>query len=379
MNILLPHSKSIDLRILALRYVASVSDRQFPEDDEGWDDCADTREFHDAIEILKRADSSDEIPEVSISEGAAPFRFFLALAASSPGKRIRIRIGERLSLRPHLPLVKALRESGASIDLISEREYIVEGKRLRGGRIAVDSSLSSQYPSALLLASPLWDEPLILGRDTENIPSRPYLDMTIEMLRKFREEGLLPERERDWSAAAFWIEARLLAEVSGLPFPEISFPGLLPPGASLQGDSRAEELGRMFLYCTRMEVDMERTPDLVPAFAFLSGLGGKSFRFTGVANLRLKESDRLESLREELGKFGCRIKLGENYIEGDPAGKAGDEEIRIDPHEDHRIAMAAAMARFASWRVSIEHQEVVRKSYPMFWEALGLMIEDGLS
>lgn len=367
MKIFLPHSKSIDLRLLALRYVAFVSGSPFPEDDEGWDDCADTREFHNALEILKSADSSDEIAEVRITEGAAPFRFFLALAASSPGKRVRIRIGERLSLRPHQPLVEALRKSGASIDLISAREYSVEGKRLKGGRINLDSSLSSQYLSALLLASPLWDNPLIRENTAEKIPSRPYLDMSVGMLRKFREEGILPERERDWSAAAFWIEARMLAEVSGLPFPEISFPGLLSPGVSLQGDSRAEELGRIFRDCSRMEVDMEPTPDLVPAFAFLCGLGGKPFRFTGVANLRLKESDRLESLREELGKFGCRINAGDNYIEGDPAGKAGREEIRIDPHGDHRIAMAAAMARFAGWRVVIDHPEVVGKSYPGFW------------
>lgn len=377
MKIRLPYSKSVDLRLLALKYVAEARGVSMPEVVPESGTCRDTSEFGKALRELMQAGGSRET-KLYISEGAAPFRFLLALAASSPGKRVLIRIGRRLSQRPHAPLTDALRAMGASVERISESGFSVVGRRLSGGSVRVDSALSSQYLSALLLASPLWKEQPDLSVDFGNVQSRPYLEMTRRMLGFYLREEFLPDREPDWSAAAFWIEGELLARSAGRPFPKLDMEGLLPFGVSLQGDSRAGELAKRFLRPGVMMEDMSATPDLVPAFAFLCGLGRKRFNFTGVGNLRYKESDRLEAIRMELGKFGCRVSVGSDHIEGIPAGEPTNKVIHIDSHGDHRIAMAAAMAVFAGWSVDVDNPEVVKKSYPEFWEHLNLAINSSL-
>lgn len=375
MDIELPYSKSLDLRLLALGYVDSLRGGSMGAPDTSGA-CLDVVQFDQALGILRQAhEAADgDWRDVTISEGAAPYRFFMALAASTHGVKIRLHAGKRLSERPIGPLAATLNRIGGDVKRTNAATFEITGKRLRGGAIAVDTRMTSQFLSALLLSSPLWENGIDLDRIPNDFPSRPYFEMTRRMVEGYMKGRPIPPRERDWSAAAFFVEGDLLARHAGLPFPRLDFPGLPEPGQSLQGDSRTVALAQEWLVPAPFEMDMEATPDLVLPFAFLCGLGGKEFRFSGVANLRLKESDRLEALKSELEKFGCRIEIGPDTLSGLPAMPSRREiPVEVDPHGDHRMAMAAAMARFGGWKCNVADPQVVAKSFPGFWQQLGLL------
>lgn len=411
----LPLSKSVALRALAAAWCAGGAEiLQRRECLRLSAACRDTVEFNAALKVLR----APAPLRVMISEGAAPLRFLLALAASTPGATVEIDAGQYLRRRPITPLLEALRHAGACIRINPEGFPItVCGTLPDGGRIPVETNASSQFASALMLAAPLWRNGATLLYDNRATVSVPYIKMTAAMMRRFgirveispgaisihpgryQTPAELPAAETDWSAAAFLYETALL-----LPGTPIRIKALTPASASLQGDSRIADLYRQAGVSTQYHpdggativgnggetrikscsdpliADMRDIPDAVPPLAVGLSLRGIPFRFSGVGHLRHKECDRLQALTGNLARFGIRLRAGADTLEWH--GERG--EARTCPHVatfgDHRMAMAFAPAAAVAGGLTLDDPQVVSKSFPHFWanmRRLGFILQSG--
>lgn len=398
----LPPSKSIALRQTVIDALASGS----PQITFTGGSCDDIDDLMNAVTILKSAPEGEETP-VRFRLGAAPVRFFLALAASSPGKIITIDADPHLKLRPISPLIEALRQAGADIVCLEDEGSLpvkVTGKKLSGGIVDVSGNISSQYLSALLLVSPSWEKGAQIKIRLDQIVSASYAEMTLRMMA---DNGVKPEVlkdqiivssgayspvenrmvEPDWSAAAFFYETALL-----MPERVVEIENLTQPENSLQGDSKCyeifERIGVDTLFkegsCTltvnsfrvaellktreMLTFDLSSTPDLAPALAVAMALRGIHFRLEGISTLRKKESNRVQSISNELYKLGYILKETEDSLSWKGEKHKPEEKCpEISTYADHRIAMAFAPAE-ALGLCKVKDKDVVSKSYPGFWE-----------
>lgn len=353
--------------------------------------------------------------EVTIRPGAPPagaaidcgasgtlFRFLVAVAATIPG-RWRLDGTPRLRERPVGPLVAALRELGAPIACEPGRDgfapLAVEGGSLGGGRVRLDAGESSQYLSALLLAGQRAAGPIEI--EVVALTSAPYVELTIDAVRR---AGGRVERAG---------EHRFLTQPSELPGGEVTiepdlsaaaYPAaaaaltggdVLLAGVSLasrQGDRRLLEiLARMGAELTEdaagvrvrggslaaIDDDLSDIPDQVPTLAALAPFARGTTRIANVAHLRLKESDRLSAMASELRRAGAAVEelrdgLVIPGIWADAAPPA--DAVTIDPHDDHRIAMAMALVGLRRQNLAIRDPQVVAKSWPQFWRELERLV-----
>ena len=269
--------------------------------------------------------------------------------------------------------------------------------------------VSSQFVSAVLMIAPLAGGiTLTLEGDTV---SRPYIDMTLALMRHFGIDAqecvnmgselassamlqttiVVPAGnyrsatcyvEGDWSAASYWFALKALQPQSRITLSPLR-------QNSLQGDSAIVEMmaplgvkaqfledDKVVLSSDKARLvhtyrrDMAETPDLVPTLAVTLCLLRVPFVLTGVATLRLKESDRLEVLRVELAKLGYSLEVGDNGLRYNGNHNEINGEVTLSPHGDHRIAMALSLAATRHPGITIKDAEVVTKSYPNWWEQL---------
>lgn len=307
-------------------------------------------------------------------------RFLTAFFAQREGADVVLTGIERMKQRPIAPLVDALRALGADISYLEKEgcpPLHIRGCRLKGETICVDGSISSQYVSALLMIAPMTGASRLTL--TGRIVSRPYIEMTRALMAHFgvpttwedEHTLLIPSStyrakplaiEGDWSAASYWLAFEALAQQQGIPY-DVTLNGLTTP--SLQGDSVCAE----FFKKSPIIVDFTDCPDLVQTMAVAYCLLGKPFVFTGTESLRIKETDRIAALITELGKLGYTLTYQDGTLEWN--GKITSETSnQIATYNDHRMAMAFALAAMTHDAVCIEHPEVVSKSYPAFWEDL---------
>lgn len=309
-------------------------------------------------------------------ESGSTLRFLLPVAAAL-GVEATFTGRGRLPQRPNGPLAEALRDHGTTVDsdLLPTR---VCG-RPAPGTWTLPGNVSSQYITGLLFALPLLDgdSEIVL---TTKLESAAYVDMTLQALGQFGVEAVPTERgwrvpgrqryhspgavrtEGDWSSAAFWLAANAMGSKVGLD-------GLDPD--SVQGDRAAAAL------LGRDEIDVSGVPDLTPALAVAAAARNGRTVFTGGARLRLKESDRLQSVADLLTALGHGVQVTRDglIVEGGTPAPT-DAPVRVvDGAGDHRIVMAAAVAATAADRpVRILGAQAVAKSYPDFFrdfEALG--------
>lgn len=394
-EITLPLSKSISNRALILDALTPGS--AHPEVAA----CDDT-------DVMLSALADPLADRIDIGAAGTAMRFLTAFMAATPDRTVTIDGTPRMRQRPIGPLVDALRELGADIDYAGEEGFpplTIRGRRLRGGAIAIDGSVSSQYISALLMIAPAMEQGLSLTLEG-NVTSRPYIDMTIGMMRargaevestpscvKVTPGSYLPVSEAveaDWSAASYWFEIAALS--SGF----ITLRGLSPH--SLQGDAGIAQLievtglthewqedGSLELLPTpdpgaRLIADLSGTPDIAQTLAVTCCLLSIPFRFGGLANLRIKETDRLQALADQLIKMGYPLTIDDNgEIFWDGRRYPIYEAPAIDTYSDHRMAMAFAPAALYMPGLQINDIEVVTKSYPGFWDDLrhaGFIIEE---
>lgn len=389
-----PGSKSVAARAMILRRVFGNLTEL-----EGIPDCGDSMDlkfnlekYDCAMATPAKRDSSD-IARYWLGDGGTTYRFFTALAASTPGFSGEIGCSSQLARRPMKPLYDALEEAGANLKFFDESDYSiigVKGRSLDGTGVKVDSSKSSQFLSALMMVSPLWRNPLEYDREVS--ARLPYVVMTEKMVDIFSEKPAKYRVEGDWSAASYFYQLALIR-----PDIIVEVEGLLPPEQSLQGDSACVEIfgtlgvstefiGEIArLKCvshpdkgSEVEFNLEKTPDLVPAVVAGCCFAGIRFHISGVANLRYKESDRLSALREELSKLGYSLIVGNDSIEWH--GEMGAMESRvvknlfkespltvIDSHGDHRIVMSTMLHAAMGENIRIKGSLDVYKSFPDFF------------
>lgn len=321
-------------------------------------------------------------------ESGSTLRFMLPIAAAL-GVKTQFLLAGRLPNRPLSPLREVLEKNGITLSASGSNPLCMEGK-LTGDRFAIPGNVSSQFISGLLFALALCGEGghlTILDR----LESAPYVDMTCDALRRFgavierTENGydvLSPAHtatadeaavEGDWSNAAFPLAA---AAIGG----EVTMTGL--DLRSHQGDRAILDLLSRFgaEVCSSenaitvrhrplhgIEIDASQIPDLVPVLATVASVAEGTTHIFGAARVRLKESDRLVTVREMLSSLGATLVETEDglVIEGKPALMGGT----VPSAGDHRIAMSAAVASVACREpVTITGAEATAKSYPAFFD-----------
>ncbi|MBP3827822.1 MAG: 3-phosphoshikimate 1-carboxyvinyltransferase [Prevotella sp.] len=397
----LPASKSISNRALVINAMAKGADMP-----DNLSDCDDTQVIIRALQ---------EMPEtIDIKAAGTAMRFMTAYLSVTEGEHI-ITGTERMRHRPIQVLVNALRYLGADIRYLGEEGFPplrIHGRPLEGGKVEIPGNVSSQYISALLMIGPILKNGIELTL-TGTIISRPYIDLTIHLMHDFgakvtwqdvrtikAEPGGYTVRpfqiENDWSAASYWYEIMALCQDREA---EIRLPGLCD--GSRQGDSGVRYLFSMLGVKTafddtesgnpttvtlrkvrtslpRLDYNFINQPDMAQTLVVCCAMMDIPFHFTGLASLKIKETDRMEALKTEMRKLG--------YVIRDVDGKEllWDGErceaslAPIDTYEDHRMALAFAPAAFKFPGLRINNPQVVSKSYPLFWqhlESVGFTIE----
>jgi 3-phosphoshikimate 1-carboxyvinyltransferase len=344
--------------------------------------------------------SEIEIPKSEINVGPAGTAMrFLTAYLTQQNEEVILTGSARMKQRPIGVLVDALRQLGAKIDYIENDGFpplrIAGGLQQLTDQISIKGDISSQYITALLLIAPRL--PLGLTVEIEGgLTSKPYVEMTLAMLQQagiqhlwegnniqirhqdFRETAL--HVEPDWSAASYWYAIAALADEA-----ELFLPGLT--AYSLQGDSVITEImanfgitsqfkdGGVYLKkeaktVERKIFDLKSCPDLAQTIIVVCAALGHDATFTGLETLKIKETDRIKALQNELDKFGVKlIEKGQVY-KLDCSEKFIPARIVINTYEDHRMAMAFAPLALIIPEIEIEDATVVEKSYPAFWEDL---------
>lgn len=338
---------------------------------------------------------------VDIGAAGTAMRFLTAYFALQPGRHV-LTGSERMQHRPIGILVDALRSLGADIDYAKAEGFpplTVTGCRLEGGTLSLPGNVSSQYLSALLMIAPLLDCGLTLCIEGEPV-SVPYIDMTLSLMRHFGavarwedkctlcvEPGPYKARpfviENDWSAASYWYEMVALSPCSAT---EVHLPGLF--SESVQGDSEVRTLFEPLGVATRFDSDgivlskcrtgnglfvrdLKNQPDLAQTLVCTCLAQGRPFSFSGLGNLKIKETDRLNALCVEAAKLGYTLsEQADSVLAWDGRRSPSRPGAVISTYEDHRMAMAFAPLSLAMHSITIDNPGVVSKSYPSFWNDL---------
>ena len=320
---------------------------------------------------------------IDISDCGTAARFLVTYLACHEGEWL-LTGTQRMRHRPMAPLVEALRSLGADIQYVEKEGFLplrIQGKPIAGGKTTLNMTQSSQFASSLVMAAPMLPNGLELEL-VGNLSSLPYLDMTLNMMCHFSAQAERQGRrvvvqpkpyqpipfaiEPDWTAASYWYEMAAFSEECEIRLKGLGGPSTGSGTACLQGDAIIAEWMQQLGVGTAVEgddlvlrkipfekrplhFDFSQHPDLYPTMAATCAGLHMEAHFTGLDNLTLKESDRVEAMQAELSKLG-------------------QQPLRFCAHNDHRIAMALAPLSMLFGPATFDHPEVVEKSYPNFWK-----------
>lgn len=396
-DITLPASKSESNRALMIAAYGG-----FEPVFQNLSDSNDTKVLNKALQRLPSIDSSfptslrrkcfafDEVNDIEgrlqtidIADCGTAARFLATYLACHEGEWL-LTGTQRMRHRPMAPLVDALRAFDADIQYVEQEGFLplrIIGKHLAGGKVTLDMTQSSQFASSLVMAAPMFPNGLELEL-VGDLSSLPYLDMTLNMMcyfsaqagRQGRRVVVQPKPyqskpfaiEPDWTAASYWYEMAAFSEECEIRLKGLGGPSTGSGTACLQGDAIIAEwmqqLGvgtfvegddivlRKIPYEKRpLHFDFSQHPDLYPTVAATCAGLHMEAHFTGLENLTIKESNRVEAMQTELSKLD-------------------QQPLRFFAHNDHRIAMALAPLSMLFGPVTFDHPEVVEKSYPNFWK-----------
>lgn len=375
-------SKSISNRLLILQSIfPNITIKNLSTSD-------DTRHMSDAL----KSSSS----KINIGHAGTAMRFLTSFFSVKKNSIVEIYGSKRMHKRPISILVKSLKEIGAKIEYLENSGFPplkITGQKLKSNKLKIDSSISSQFISSLILISPKIEGGLeieMTGKDT----SVPYIEMTMDLLKKI---GVLVKHqhniisinqkdkinaidiivEPDWSSASYFYSIVSLAEI-GYCLELVNF-----NSHSIQGDKRVTKIFELFGVKTtfldksiRLEkiskakkiisLDLSSNPDLAQTIAVTCLALKISCKLTGLHTLKIKETDRIIALENEIKKFNIFPVVTNESIEFN-ASKAIFNATKILTYEDHRMAMAFACLAIKT-DLEIEDSGVVSKSYPEFWE-----------
>lgn len=409
----LPYAKSIANRVMVLR---SLRGESLPTPDARWSD-----DMHAMRRVLDPPLGKDGWRIAHAGPAGMAYRFGMAFWATQPGSKVLLCADDRLRERPIQALVDALRSQGALIEP-AEQGWRIQGLRLPGGILEVDSRLSSQFASALTLVAETAENPLKI-QSTSGMASAPYWAMT---QRLAQGQNLLWPPERDWSAAFVFMAA------VGLRGFGIDLKGLSLD--SLQGDAASMEWGPDLKFSVSLidgglhvepappigslateplpalppwVVDFKNLPDLAMPAIVAAALQGRSGIASGLLTLNLKESPRLDATVNMLRALGCIAEQGPDWLrwtaphgaggqadqvlglgrgagEGfsdaarrgaDEANGSGLQRLELDSLDDHRMAFCAGLIALRR-PVRLRQSAAVSKSFPDFWKEFAVFGPD---
>jgi 3-phosphoshikimate 1-carboxyvinyltransferase len=367
-------------------------------------DCEDTRLLAKALSttgwqidwgrdiVIGTRGEVEAVASVDLGNSGTGARLLIGLLAATPGRFV-VDGTSRLRERPMLPLLDALGSLGARVEgSDGGLPVFVQGSLMKGGRVDIRPETSSQFVSSLLLAGTLMTGGLDLSVEGE-LPSRPYVDLTLDVMSSFGVEVEHATGSRQWrvppgaapphensvgggrSAAAFLGAAAAVVggEVDVGPLQSTSHQGDRAVCAILEeagvevttGSDRTVfrgPAGRSF------RADLRDTPDLFPALVVVAAAVPPGSELTGLDHLRHKESDRFSVMVSNLERLGCEFQVGESSCK---VVRSLDRVSGPPPDataaDDHRIAMAMAVAALAAGPVRLDNTDCVAKSFPGFW------------
>jgi 3-phosphoshikimate 1-carboxyvinyltransferase len=393
----LPASKSISNRLLLIRALCGKS---FVIDNLSQAD--DSLLLQRLLDTVIHGNGRKKVVELDTANAGTAMRFLTSFLAMRCGKWV-LTGSERMKQRPIGILVDALKQLGASIDFLAKPGYpplLIHGNALNGRELIIDSGVSSQFTTALLLIAPYLPEGLILHLKGKTVSS-PYADMTIRLMQLYGSKvkqgktrihvkpGAYEPRdsavESDWSAAAFWYEAAVFAddvdlELQGLQFESLQGDAVLPAiyqnfGIRTEFTGHGIRLTKIHKKIDGFYFDFTDFPDIAQAvIATCVGIGIRG-RFEGVQSLQIKETDRLQAMKNEIEKLGVQVAFAREgdlitAVEIKPKKPAFPEGLTFETYGDHRTAMTLAPFALKTGTLKILNPDVVVKSYPGFWEHL---------
>jgi 3-phosphoshikimate 1-carboxyvinyltransferase len=341
----------------------------------------------------------EESKTVDVGPAGTAMRFLSAYLSAKNGNFL-LTGTERMKQRPIGILAEALKTIGADISYAESEGFpplnIVGPLDQKTSQVKIKGDISSQYISALLMIAPILPQGLMLEIEGE-LTSKPYVDMTLDMLAEVGIEhtwhgnsiAIKPQVfkpgtlvvEPDWSAASYWYSIAALADEA-----EIALPALKEK--SLQGDSQIKNIMKIFgistsktdkgiaisnlglTLDTKEVLDLKTCPDLAQTIVVIAAALGKNMAFTGLETLKIKETDRIAALQNELAKIGVTFTENNLVYTLNTDNLHFPDKVTFATYEDHRMAMAFAPLALLINEVEIEEMQVVEKSYPYYWEDL---------
>jgi 3-phosphoshikimate 1-carboxyvinyltransferase len=338
---------------------------------------------------------------IDVQHAGTAMRFLTAYFASQDGKTITLTGSSRMKERPIKILVDALKQLGATIEYLEKEGFPpikIIGQKLTDSQVSLQANLSSQYISALLLIAPSLQNGMELKLIGE-ITSFSYIKMTLELLQEIGVETSFMDKtivvkpktqnptfktivvESDWSSASYFYSIIALSEV-GTQIELSSF-----KENSLQGDAVLAKIYQQMgvethykkgnitliknskIINQNINLNLNSAPDIAQTIAVTAFGLGISCELTGLQTLKIKETDRLDALQNELLKLGAIISISNDSLQME-SSKSINSNQNIATYNDHRMAMAFAPLALKT-TLKIENAAVVSKSYPNFWNDLG--------
>ena len=348
--------------------------------------------------LLQKALNSNE-KTIDIHHAGTAMRFLTSFFAVQEGTEKILTGSERMKQRPIKPLIEALGELGADIEYLENEGFPplkIKGKKLEKNFVEIPADISSQFITSLILVGGKLENGLTINLLGE-ITSRPYIEMTLKLLSEISEKSIILKDktiqipniktqktaftvESDWSSASYFYS------FSALDRQKITLKNFNEN--SLQGDSRITEIYSQFFGIDTVfnenqqeitlipksnfslpqsiQLNMNDCPDIAQTVCVTAAALKIPFEISGLATLKIKETDRLSALQNELKKIGCKTEITDNSIKSILYTNP-EKNISIATYNDHRMAMAFAPYSLIQ-EIEIQNPEVVEKSFPDFWE-----------
>jgi 3-phosphoshikimate 1-carboxyvinyltransferase len=381
----LPASKSISNRVLIINALAGNQSS-----------LHNLSDANDTQLMLRLVNSKD--PEINVEDAGTTMRFLTAYFSITNQPKIMTG-SHRMKERPIGILVNSLRTLGVEIEYLEKDGYPpLKIKSFTGQKtdtIHIRGDVSSQFISALMMVAPILPKGLKLELEGK-IGSRPYIEMTASLMKHFGVGSVFNENiisiapqkyspaeftvESDWSAVSYWFAFAALANEAEIRLPRLTL-------NSLQGDRAIVDIMKSLgvkasltkdvLTLTKDKIEKElhwdfmHCPDLAQTVAVVCAAKGVKGFFTGLESLRIKETDRITALQNELRKIGADLKEEDSTHWTLIPSNALPSSAMFNTYKDHRMAMAFAPLA-CMMKVEIEDRSVVRKSYPKFWDDVKL-------
>jgi 3-phosphoshikimate 1-carboxyvinyltransferase len=364
---------------------------------ENLSDAADTVTLNTILQNLSEPSSGTQ--RVDVGHAGTAMRFLTAFLSTVKGS-FELTGSKRMKERPIRLLTEALNTLGANINYQAEHGYpplLIQGSfEQKTNQVSIKGDVSSQYISALLIIAPVLQNGLKLQIEGY-LTSEPYVRMTLKMLeeagiqyswdanvieiekQEFKASTLIVEP--DWSAASYWYSIVALLESAKINLPHLR-------ENSLQGDSRITSIMRSLGVSTERTsdgillsssplaieedkiLDLKDCPDLAQSIIVCAAAKGLNLKFTGLETLKIKETNRIKALQQELAKIGVALLEEDLIYTLDCSQLHFPDRVSFNTYDDHRMAMAFAPLSTLIKEVQIEDYQVVEKSYPDFWKDL---------